>query len=121
MTAYAYILTHPGIPCVFWPHFFDWGADYRDKLTRLIQIRRAAGINSASPVRILNATAGLYAAIVYGSSQWVAVKLGASWQWNPGPGWTPALSGERFAIWTQPAAAATPAAAPVAEPAPATK
>ena len=21
---YAYILTHPGIPCVYWVHFYDW-------------------------------------------------------------------------------------------------
>src|SRR5262249_51234379 len=21
---YAYILTHPGVPCVYWSHFFDW-------------------------------------------------------------------------------------------------
>ena len=23
LAGYAYILTHPGIPCVYWPHFFD--------------------------------------------------------------------------------------------------
>jgi hypothetical protein len=25
MQGYVYILTHPGIPCVFWRHFFDQG------------------------------------------------------------------------------------------------
>ena len=33
MLGYAYILTHPGIPCLFWEHHFDWGlADDINKL-----------------------------------------------------------------------------------------
>ena len=24
---YAYILTHPGVPCVYWKHYFDWGSE----------------------------------------------------------------------------------------------
>ena len=29
--AYAQILTHPGIPTVYWKHYFDWGHDLREK------------------------------------------------------------------------------------------
>jgi alpha-amylase len=29
---YAYILTHPGTPTVYWPHYFDWGPDLRGKI-----------------------------------------------------------------------------------------
>ncbi|GJP32376.1 hypothetical protein CLOM_g16971 [Closterium sp. NIES-68] len=25
MQGYAYILTHPGIPCVFYDHYYEWG------------------------------------------------------------------------------------------------
>jgi hypothetical protein len=24
MLGYAYILTHPGVPCILWEHYFDW-------------------------------------------------------------------------------------------------
>jgi alpha-amylase len=29
---YAYILTHPGVPSVYWAHYFDWGSDLRNKI-----------------------------------------------------------------------------------------
>jgi alpha-amylase len=102
MQGYAYILTHPGIPCVFWPHFFDWGPVYREQITKLVGIRKTAGINSVSPVRIAAAGKDLYAALVTGSSQEVAVKLGSSWAWAPpGENWTPAASGVNYAVWTR--------------------
>ena len=102
LMAYAYILTHPGIPSVFWPHFFDWGSDYRNRLQALINIRKAAGISSTSRMGILQATNELYAAVIDGDAQRVVVKLGRNWGWNPGSGWTLAASGERYAVWTQP-------------------
>jgi alpha-amylase len=102
MQGYAYILTHPGIPCVFWPHFFDWGQTYRDQITKLVAIRKTAGINSVSPVGVLAAGKDLYAAVTNGDNQDVAVKLGSSWAWNPpGAGWTLAASGNSYAVWTR--------------------
>ncbi len=101
LMGYAYILTHPGIPCVFWPHFFDWGQDYRARLQALIDIRKKAGITSTSRMGILAATNELYAAVVDGEKQRVVLKLGRNWGWNPGAGWTLAASGERYAVWTQ--------------------
>ena len=35
---YAYILTHPGTPCLFWEHFFEWGDDLRNEITTLLQV-----------------------------------------------------------------------------------
>ena len=92
---YAYILTHPGIPCVYWPHFFDWGL--KDMITALIKIRRAAGVHSSSQVSIARAEQGLYAAFVGGR---LAVKLGDR-AWSPGQGWTPAADGPGYAVWTR--------------------
>ena len=103
MQGYAYILTHPGIPCVFWPHFFDWGQGYRGQIVKLIAIRKAAGVNSVSPVSVVAAGKDLYAALVTGDKQDVAVKLGSSWAWNPpGAAWTLAASGGSYAVWTRP-------------------
>jgi alpha-amylase len=94
---YAYLLTHPGIPCVFWSHYFDWGAATRQRIERLIRVRKAAGLHARSPVEIREARKGLYAAVAEGS---VAVKLGRR-DWSPGGGWRLAVDGERFAVWTR--------------------
>jgi alpha-amylase len=92
---YAYILTHPGIPSVYWPHYFDWGTDMQNKIKALIGIRKSQGINSGSSVAIQVADAGKYAAIVNGNT---AVKIGGG-SWSPGSGWTLSASGSGWAVW----------------------
>jgi alpha-amylase len=40
---YAYILTHPGLPCVFWEHYFpssEQGQELRQTIDALMQVRR---------------------------------------------------------------------------------
>lgn len=34
MLGYAFILTHPGIPCVFYDHMFGWGL--HDQISQLV-------------------------------------------------------------------------------------
>jgi alpha-amylase len=94
---YAYVLTHPGIPCVFWSHFFDYGADISRKIAALIAVRKAQGLRRDSVVNIAAADDGRYAAIV---DDRVAVKLGPA-PWDPGPGWRVAVDGNDFAVWTR--------------------
>jgi alpha-amylase len=94
---YAYLMTHPGIPCVFWPHYFDWGAATRQRIDRLIRVRKAAGIHSRSGIDIREAHKGLYAAVIDGR---VAVKLGRR-DWWPGWGWELEVDGEWFAVWVR--------------------
>lgn len=103
LMGYAYILTHPGIPCVFWPHFFDWGPAFRESVTRLMAVRKAAGVTSTSPMQVLTATNGLYAATIAGDRRQLVLKLGRNWGWTPGDGWTLEASGERYAVWSRPA------------------
>jgi len=64
--AYAYILTHPGIPCVYWKHYFDWGPDLQNKIAALINARKVAGVNAGSNVFHQNNAKdrGVYAAMV---------------------------------------------------------
>ena len=46
---YAYILTHPGVPCVYWKHYFEWGKDLRGKNPGADQCpQRSAGVNAGS-------------------------------------------------------------------------
>jgi len=92
---YAYILTHPGVPCVFWPHFFDWGTPLQTSIKNMVALRKAQGVSSTSSVVINAATTGLYAATINGN---VAMKIGPN-SWSPSGTWTLALSGNNFAIW----------------------
>jgi alpha-amylase len=94
---YAYLLTHPGVPCVYWSHYFDWDDYTRQRVERLMQIRKGTGIHARSGVHIHEAKRGLYAANIDGK---VAVKLGPL-SWCPGAGWQLAVDGDRFAVWTR--------------------
>ena len=95
MQGYVYILTHPGIPCVFWRHFFDQGEEQKAKLIKLISLRKQAGITSRSGVFIEPNTDGKYAAIIDGK---IAMKIGPA-SWSPGDGWEVALDGPDYAVW----------------------
>ncbi|CAI6010953.1 unnamed protein product [Closterium sp. NIES-65] len=60
MQGYAYILTHPGMPCVFYDHVFPWGL--KKPILELIALRQRNGIRADSPIRILAAESNLYVA-----------------------------------------------------------
>jgi alpha-amylase len=96
MEGYAYVLTHPGIPTVYYPHVYDW--NLRTPIAALISARKAAGVHSTSPVAIQQATQGLYAAIVTGTTRQLAMKIGPN-SWSPGAGWTLQTSGTNYAVW----------------------
>jgi Glycosidases len=84
--AYAVILTHPGVPCVYWKHFFEWGADLQAKIKALINARKAAGINSGSAIELQNNArdAGVYAAHVHGTHGDLYVRVGGDdTKWQP--------------------------------------
>ena len=59
---YSYILTHPGIPMIYWDHFND--IFLKDILVSLIQIRKTYEITSESKVDIIEASNERYHAIV---------------------------------------------------------
>lgn len=77
---YAYILTHPGIPCVYWLHMYD--SELGKDIKRLIAIRKEYGIKSNSHYEMREAKKGLYAAVIDNK---LAIKLG-SHDWCPGTG-----------------------------------
>ena len=83
---YAYILTHPGLPSVYWKHYFDWGTDLREKIKALINARKVAGVHSGSALHLQhNAQAkGIYAARVVGRQGDLYVRIGGSdMDWQP--------------------------------------
>ena len=92
---YAYILTHPGTPSIFWDHYFDWGEDLKGQISGLLKVRDSAGIHSRSKLEIVAATDNVYAAHV---GDRLAVKLGGDWS-PTGGGWEQAVSGDRWCVW----------------------
>jgi alpha-amylase len=96
LNGYAYILTHPGTPMVWWPHYFNWGI--KTEIDTLIKIRKDNGLSSTSVLNIVAATNNLYAAII---DDKVAMKLGSD-NWSPpGIGWNLKISGNGFAVWSK--------------------
>lgn len=98
---YAYILTHPGNPMVFWTHFFDGGAGVQNAIKDLIAIRKSVRVFAGSSINIAEARGDLYAAYVDGRSGTLAMKLGSG-NWSPeGTGWTLRTSGTDYAVWSK--------------------
>ncbi|MGY3793569.1 starch-binding protein [Aquimarina sp. 433] len=98
---YAYILTHPGNPMVFWTHFFDAGAGVQNAIRDLIAIRKDVRVFAGSSINIAEARNDLYAAYIDGRNGTIAMKLGSG-NWSPnGSGWTLRTSGSDYAVWTQ--------------------
>jgi alpha-amylase len=84
---YAYILTHPGVPCVYWKHYFDWGCELRSKITALNNARKVAGINAGSKIFVQHnaQSRGVYAVMVQGRHGRLYVRIGGGdndWQPN---------------------------------------
>ncbi|KAG6644687.1 hypothetical protein CIPAW_08G070100 [Carya illinoinensis] len=96
MEGYAYILTHPGIPTVFYDHFYDWGDSTHDQITKLMDVRKHQDIHSRSSITILEAQPNLYSAII---GEKVSMKIGDG-SWCPaGREWTLTTCGHRYAVW----------------------
>lgn len=97
--AYAFILTMPGTPCIYWPDHFDWGLG--EEIKKLIGIRKKAGIVSSSGWIDLTAKHTGFAAIVLNSEgkEALAVSVGSDYT-GPGNGWEKAAekSGE-YTVW----------------------
>jgi hypothetical protein len=75
--AYAQILTHPGVPTVFWKHYFDWGQDLRSKIQAMINARKVAGVHAGSELNLQDNArqAGVYAARVAGRNELAAIEF----------------------------------------------
>lgn len=84
--AYAYILTHPGLPTVYWKHYFDWGHELQQRIKALINARKVAGVNAGSRFHPQqNARKrGVYAAFIQGKKGALYVRIGGSdHEWTP--------------------------------------
>ena len=104
MQGYAYILTHPGIPCIFYDHFFTWG--FKDEIAALVAIRKRNGITATSALKILMHEGDAYVAEIDGK---VVVKIGSRYDVGAviPAGFVTSAHGNDYAVWEKPGAAAT--------------
>ncbi|MDR0798603.1 MAG: starch-binding protein [Dysgonamonadaceae bacterium] len=93
--AYAFLLSSPGIPCVFWEH---WVAQ-KNNIQKMIAARKAVGLNSNSDVKVTN-TSGYYESVGTGKCGSLICRIG-DWSGEPGNGYTLACSGSGWAYYTK--------------------
>lgn len=82
--AYAYVLSMPGTPCVYWPDAFDWG--HEDEIRALVHARRAANVVADSTWTDLCDQYGGFAGVVQDEqgNDALAISIGSSYGGPPG-------------------------------------
>lgn len=100
--ANAFLLSMPGIPCIFYPHWVE----YKAEIAPMILARKAVGVHSESTVNDEGDASG-YRATVYGTNGHLVLELGNRVS-SQKQGYTLAASGTGYAIWTQTTQAVAP-------------
>jgi alpha-amylase len=96
LQANAYLLSMPGIPCVFYPHWIR----YKDDIKPMINARRACGIHSESRVTDEIVSYDKYEATIHGKNGTLILKIGSGSSYNTTPsGYTKVASGSNYAIF----------------------
>ena len=93
--ANAFILSMPGVPCVFYPHWVK----YKDAIGKMVLARKAAGVHSESKVTD-EAGNGYYKSTITGKRGLIRLLLGPNSGFNTTPaGYTLAYKGGNFAMY----------------------
>eukprot|EP00915_Cephaloidophora_sp_WS-2016_P006263 GHVH01008251.1.p1 GENE.GHVH01008251.1~~GHVH01008251.1.p1 ORF type:complete len:897 (+),score=96.72 GHVH01008251.1:194-2884(+) len=99
LIGYAILLTHPGIPSIFWTHFSDYGSHLTSKITALGKIRKEAGVHSTSQVNIHCAKFDGYVVYVNGKHKTVCLRVGHADGFSPSNGWESKCGGDGWNVW----------------------
>ena len=92
---YAYMLSMPGVPCVFYPHWVT----FKEKLKPMINARYKTGVHSESAVSD-EAGHGYYKATITGTNGEIRVLIGPNSGYNSTPsGYTLAVKGENYGVY----------------------
>jgi len=106
MIGYCYIITHPGIPSIFWDHVCDWGENIRNQIASLMKLRRQSGNQVDAKVSIKCADNDLYIAEI-GEPATLRVALGPRQAGDADGGyWQQGAAGDGWRVWISKAAAA---------------
>ena len=95
LQANAYMLSMPGVPCVFWPHWVT----YKEEIKKMINTRYKAGVHSESAVSD-EAGEGFYKATITGTNGEIRLLLGPNSGYNSTPsGYTLAVKGNGYGVY----------------------
>ena len=94
LQANAYILSMPGVPCVFYPHWYK----YKSEIKAMITARKSAGIHSESTVEEQSGS-GWYKATVQGKYGKVVLYLGSAATEMAPTGFKQAIKESKVAIY----------------------
>ncbi len=95
--AYAFILSMPGTPCIYWPDFFDWGLT---EIADLVKARKKAGIVSGSEWIDLTDKYSGFAAIVKNELNEEALAISIYSNFTPDLSiWKLEVSKEGWSVW----------------------
>ena len=103
LQANAFMLSMPGVPCVFYPHW----AKYKEELKPMINARHLAGVHSESAVSDEEAEQGGYKATIHGKNGNLILCLGNKAN-GTFSGYRKVASGNGYAIWTNASADVAP-------------
>ncbi len=95
LEANAYLLSMPGLPCVFYPHWVT----FRSQIKKLMQARRIAGIHSESEVTDEASATNSYSAVVHGKHGTLLLRLGTARDTTTPQGYVLYTSGERYSVY----------------------
>jgi alpha-amylase len=96
MQANAWLLSMPGVPSVFYPHW----AKYKEDIKPMIVARHLAGVHSESEVKDEQADGNGYQATVVGKNGWLILQLGNRKTTTPwDDNYKLIASGDGYAIW----------------------
>ena len=92
---YAYMLSMPGVPCVFWPHWVT----FKDAIKPMINARYKTGVHSESSVSD-ECGNGYYKATITGKNGEIRLLLGPNSGYNSTPsGYTLAGKGVNYGVY----------------------
>ncbi|MBQ6984708.1 MAG: hypothetical protein IJQ20_07265 [Paludibacteraceae bacterium] len=95
LQCYAYLLSMPGVPCVFWPHWVS----FKDPIKAMINARYKTGVHSESAVSD-EAGSNYYKATVTGTNGQIRVLIGPGSGYNQTPdGFTLASKGVNYGVY----------------------
>ncbi len=95
LQAHAYMLSMPGVPCVFWPHWVT----YKETIKKMINARYKTGVHSESAVSD-EAGDGFYKATVTGKNGEIRLLVGPNSGYDTTPsGYTLAVKGNGYGVY----------------------
>ena len=95
LQCYAYMLSMPGVPCVFFPHWVT----FKDQIKAMVNARYITGVHSESAVSD-ECGSGYYKATITGTNGEIRLLVGPNSGYSSTPsGYTKAVSGTNYGVY----------------------